>query len=179
MKKIIVMMGLLLPALLFAQEKYIIRGKIGKVSAPSKVFLYYQQLPDYAWIEDSVVLDNGVFEFKGTANYPVEASLHLRRMGEDIYGKAPDEFCTIYIENGSITITGDSLTNAVVKGGMENRNHQQLKSMLKPVKDKRWQLYGDHLAAAVYREKLIQLEAEERAVSVSYTHLTLPTKRIV
>ena len=160
------MMGMLLPALLFAQERYVIKGKIGKVSAPAKVFLYYQQLPDYAWIEDSAVLNNGAFEFKGTANYPVEATVTLRRSGKVAYGK--DESCTIFIENGVITIKGDSLPNAMVKGGMENRNHQQLKAMLKPVKDKRWQVYGDHLAAAVYREKLMQLEVEEKAVYAEF-----------
>jgi len=168
MKKSLVMMGMLLPAMLFAQEKYVIKGKIGKVSAPAKVFLYYQQLPDYAWIEDSAVLNNSVFEFKGRANYPVEASIHLRRDGQRFFGKGPDEFCTIFIENGTITITGDSLPTAIVKGGIENRNHQQLKSMLKPVKDKRWQVYGDHLALEVYREKLMQLEAEERAVYAQF-----------
>jgi len=166
MKKSLVMMGMLLPAMLFAQEKYVIKGKIGNVSAPAKVFLYYQQLPDYAWIEDSAVLNNGVFEFKGMANYPVEASLHLRRNGKRAFG--PDEFRTIYIENGVITITGDSLPNAVVKGGIENRNHQQLTAMLKPVKDKKWQVYGDHLTPEVYREKIMQVEAEERAVYAQF-----------
>lgn len=162
MKKIIVMMGLLFPALLLAQEKYVIKGKISQLSAPAKVFLYYQQLPDYAWIEDSAALNNGAFEFKGIANYPVEATVTLRRNGKVAYGK--DESCTIFIENGVITIKGDSLPNATVKGGIENRNQQQLKSMLKPVKDKRWQVYGDHLAQDVYKEKLVQLEAEERGV---------------
>jgi len=166
MKKSLVMMGMLLPLLLFAQEKFVIKGKMGQLGAPAKVFLYYQQLPDYAWIEDSAVLNNGAFEFKGTANYPVEATVTLRRNGKVAYGK--DESCTIFIENGVITIKGDSLPNATVKGGIENRNHQQLKSMLKPVKDKRWKVYGDHLAMEVYREKLMQLEAEEKAVYAQF-----------
>jgi peroxiredoxin len=160
------MMGMLLPAMLFAQEKYVIKGKIGQLSAPAKVFLYYQQLPDYTWIEDSAVLNNGVFEFKGMANYPVEASIHLRRNGKRFL--RPDEFCTIFIENGMITITGDSLPTAIVKGGIENRNHQLLTAMLKPVKDKRWQVYGDHLTAAVYKEKVMQVETEERAVYAQF-----------
>jgi len=166
MKMSMIMMGMLLPALLFAQEKYVIKGKIGKVSAPAKIYLSYQQLPDYAWIEDSAVLNNGAFEFKGTANYPVEATLTLRRNGKVAYGK--DESCTIFIENGVITITGDSLPNAVVKGGIENRNHQQLKSMLKPVKEKIWQLYHDTISREAYREKKMQLEAEERAVYTQF-----------
>jgi peroxiredoxin len=166
MKKIIVMMGLLLPALLFAQEKYVIKGKIGQVRAPAKVFLYYQQLPDYAWIEDSAVLNNGAFEFKGTANYPVEATVTLRRSGKVVYGK--DESCTIFIENEIITISGDSLPNAVVKGGIENRNHQQLTAMLKSVKDRRWQLYHEHVTREEYGAKMSQLNAEEKSVYAQF-----------
>jgi len=166
MKKIIAMMGMLLPAMLFAQEKYVIKGKIGKVSAPAKVFLYYQQLPDYAWIEDSAVLNNGDFEFKGTANYPVEATLTLRRSGKVAYGK--DESCTIFIENGVITIKGDSLPNATVKGGKENNSYQLLTTMLKPVKDRRWQLYHEHFSREAYGAKMSQLNEEEKAVYAQF-----------
>jgi peroxiredoxin len=166
MKKIIVMMGMLLPLIVAAQEKYVIKGKIGNVSAPAKIYLSYQQLPDYAWIEDSAVLNNGVFEFKGSANYPVEASIHLRRNGKRFFG--PDEFCTIFIENGMITITGDSLPTAIVKGGIENRNHQQLKSMLKSVKDRRWQLYHEHITKEEYGARMSQLNEEEKAVYAQF-----------
>jgi hypothetical protein len=166
MKKIIVMLGMLLPLIMAAQEKFVIKGKIGQVSAPAKVFLYYQQLPDYAWIEDSTVLNNGSFEFKGTANYPVEATLTLRRNGKVVYGK--DESCTIFIENGIITISGDSLPNAVVKGGIENRNHQQLNSMLKSVKDRRWQLYHEHITKEEYGARMSQLNEEEKVVYAQF-----------
>jgi peroxiredoxin len=166
MKKIIVMMGMLLPLIVAAQEKYVIKGKIGNVSAPAKIYLSYQQLPDYAWIEDSAVLNNGVFEFKGSANYPVEASIHLRRNGKRFFG--PDEFCTIFIENGMITITGDSLPTAIVKGGIENSNHQQLKSMLKSVKDRRWQLYHEHITKEEYGARMSQLNEEEKAVYAQF-----------
>jgi thiol-disulfide isomerase/thioredoxin len=166
MKKIIVMMGMLLPALLFAQEKFVIKGKIGQVSAPAKVFLNYQQLPDYAWIDDSAVLNNGAFEFKGTANYPVEATLTLRRNGKVAYGK--DESCSIFIENGVVTVKGDSLPNATVKGGKENNSHQQVTAMLKPVKDRRWQLYHEHISIEEYRAKMAQLNEEEKAVYAQF-----------
>lgn len=160
------MLVMLVPSLLFAQEKFVIKGKMGQLGAPARVFLYYQQLPDYAWIEDSAVLNNGAFEFKGTANYPVEATVTLRRSGKVAYGK--DESCTIFIENGVITIAGDSLPHAVVKGGIENRNHQQLKSMLKSVKDRRWQLYHEHITGEEYRAKMSQLNAEEKAVYAQF-----------
>ena len=160
------MMGMLLPSLLFAQEKFVIKGKMGQLSAPAKVFLNYQQLPDYAWIDDSAVVNNGVFEFKGTANYPVEASLTLRRNGKVAYGK--DESCSIFIENGVITITGDSLPNATVKGGKENNSYQQLTAMLKSVKDKRWQLYHEHISKEEYGAKMSQLNEEEKAVYAQF-----------
>src|SRR5579859_2005993 len=139
MKKVTVPTALLLPLILFAQEKYIIKGKLGHLNAPAKIFLSYQTLPDYTEVEDSAILHNGKFEFKGSTRYPVEATMHLRRKGEGFYTNRGDEMRFLYIENGVITITGDSLPDAMVKGGIENNSYQQLQALLKPVKVREWQ----------------------------------------
>jgi thiol-disulfide isomerase/thioredoxin len=152
MKKAIVTMGLLLPLILFAQEKFVIKGRLGNLDAPAKIYLFYQQLPDFTEVADSAVLRNGAFEFKGTTKYPVEASLHLRRKGEGYYNGA-DECCFLYIENGVITVTGDSLHQATVKGGMENNNYQQLQTLLKPTRDGKLAFYRQQ--AAIPRDQLV------------------------
>lgn len=177
MKKFIVTTVVLFPLILFAQEKFVIKGKLGNLNAPAKIYLYYQQLPDYSEASDSVVLSNGRFEFKGTTKYPVEASLHLRRKGEGYYAvKGVEEMRSFYIENGVVTITGDSLSNALVKGGMENSNFQQLQALLAPVKDKKSEFYrqvaalprSQQFTKEGYQEKKSQLLAEERAVYTQF-----------
>ncbi|HSC39537.1 MAG TPA: TlpA disulfide reductase family protein, partial [Chitinophagaceae bacterium] len=85
------------------------------------------------------VLLDGAFEFKGDVPCPTEASVHLRRKGQTFFTPGVNEFKTFYLENGTVTITGDSMQTAIVKGGMENRNYRDLQDMLQPVHDEFWQ----------------------------------------
>ena len=163
MKRMIIATALLLPTLLFAQEKYVIKGKIGQLNAPAKVYLSYQQLPDFSFVTDSAVLNNGSFELKGVTKYPVEGTLYMRRKGESLNTNGQNEMRHFYVENGVITIIGDSLTNAIVKGDTENSNYQDLQALLKPVKEKKLAFYGQRFTKEAYQEKAAQLEAEERA----------------
>ena len=162
MKKRIVTTALLLPMVIFAQEKYVIKGTIGHLNAPAKIFLWYQQLPDFAEVTDSAVLNNGAFEFKGTTKYPVEATLSIRRKGYFVNGENETRY--LYIENGIITVTGDSLIPAIVKGGIENSNYQALQALLKPVKEAKAELYRQRPTNEAYQEKASRLRAEEKAV---------------
>jgi peroxiredoxin len=164
MKKIIVAAGLLLPLLSFAQEQFIIKGKIGHLNAPAKAFLFYWQPPGFTQILDSAVLINGEFEFKGTVPYSLEATLHLRRDGRGYYGNGYDELRSFYLENGAITITGDSLPHAIVTGGVENKNYQQLQQLLQPSKEGRMQFYREQAA----------LPLEQRLKGEAYTKQVLP-----
>jgi len=175
MKKVIATAALFLPLILFAQVNFVIKGKIGHLNAPAKVFLYYQTLPDFIEVSDSAVLSNGEFTFKGSTNYPVEASLYLRRKGERSYSNGGDEMRFFYIENGVITIAGDSLSNAIVKGGVENSNYHQLQALLKPVKDRKREFelgqatpHSQQMTVEVVREKRAQLLEEEKAVYAEF-----------
>jgi peroxiredoxin len=168
MKKTMIMMGMLLPLALMAQVKYVIKGRLGNLSAPAKIYLSYQQLPDYSFIDDSAVLNNGRFEFKGTANFPVEATLYLRRKGEPLNANGQHEILYLFIENGVVTITGDSLHTAMVKGGIENRNYQQYRALLKPVKDKKWQLYTAKVSRDEYNERAKEIMVAEKAVNAQF-----------
>jgi len=168
MKGVIIATALLLPMLVFAQEKFVIKGKIGHLNAPAKVFLTYQQLPDYSEVTDSVVLNNGSFEFKGVTQYPVEGSLYMRRKGENFFVNGQYETRDFYIENGVTTIAGDSLNNAMIKGGIENSNYQDLQTLLKPVKDRRAAFYRQQLTKEAYHEQALQLETDEKAVYAQF-----------
>jgi len=55
MKKLILFMLAIAPAVTFAQENYVIKGKVGAVSAPSKIFLTYRA--DGKTISDSNLVD--------------------------------------------------------------------------------------------------------------------------
>jgi len=166
MKKRIITTALLLPLVVFAQEKYVIKGAIGHLNAPAKVFLWYQQLPDFAEVTDSAVLSNGSFEFKGATQYPVEATLCIRRNGHFVNGE--NEIRYLYVENGVITVTGDSLIHAMVKGGIENSHYQALQALLKPVKERKAALYRQRPTQEGYQEKASRFRAEEKAVYTQF-----------
>jgi thiol-disulfide isomerase/thioredoxin len=176
MKKPIVAIALLLPLFLSAQEKFVIKGKIGSLNAPARAFLFYWRPPGFTVVMDSAVLVNGVFEFKSSVPYPLEATLHLRRNGEGYYAKGPDEMRSFYLENGTITITGDSLSNATLKAGVENTHYRQLQTLLQPVRNKSRQFYRDQyalpkdqrLAGDALKEKALQFQAEERAAYAQF-----------
>lgn len=168
MKNLIVTTALLLPMVVFAQEKFVIKGKIGHLNAPAKVFLTYQQLPDYSEVTDSAVLNDGAFEFKGVTPYPVEGSLYMRRKGENVMTNGQHEMRSFFIENGITAITGDSLNDATVKGGFENSYYQDLQTRLRPVKERRLILYGQRLTKEAWQEQALQLEADEKAVYAQF-----------
>lgn len=135
MKKIITAAILSLPLFASAQVKFIVRGKIGHLDAPAKVFIFYfrPEGADFTQVLDSTVLNDGNFEFKGDIPTPLEAHVHLRRKGETFFAPRVNEFKSLYLENGVVTITGDSMPTSVVKGGIENRNYRDLQDMLAPI----------------------------------------------
>lgn len=176
MKKWIIIVSLFLPYLLPAQEKFVIKGNIGNLNAPARAFLFYWRPPGFTVVMDSAVLVNGAFEFTGSVPYPLEAVVHLRRNGDGYYAKGVDELCLFYLENGAITITGDSLFGATVKGSIENRNHRELQALLQPLRNRSRQFYSDQyalpkeqrLAADAMKEKAWQFQADEKAAYAQF-----------
>lgn len=78
MKKHLLGFLLLAPGLAFAQATYpfAVKGKLGQLSAPAKIYLMRGPEP-----LDSATLKNGRFELKGTTNWPSSAELILERQG--------------------------------------------------------------------------------------------------
>ncbi len=117
-----------------AQVNYVIKGKIGNLNMPAKMFLSYWTGSGYS--NDSADIKNGVFTFRGTFDYPEEARLQLRRTVDQ---KNLVEVRSFYLENGTIEVNGDSIRNSTVKGGQVNKDYEELQAALHPVRVKSWE----------------------------------------
>jgi len=135
MKKLVLIALATLPALAFAQTiKYSITGNVSSTyNAPAKVYLEYRL--DKKTIKDSVVLLNGKFQFAGTivSADPIDGYLVLNPKGT---GPNTDDYKTVYLETGAITITSpDSLNNAKVEGTKLNAYNAEYEALMKPIND--------------------------------------------
>ncbi|WP_242581756.1 TlpA disulfide reductase family protein [Hymenobacter telluris] len=126
------LLGLLLvaPWLAQAQTPFTVKGTIGKLNAPAKIYLFRGMEP-----ADSATLKNGTFEFKGTTDIPKPASLVVKRNGKpDNNMFRQNDEARIYLEPSTIVVTtSDSLKNATVKGGSINADHQRFVASSKPL----------------------------------------------
>ena len=137
MKKLILSATLLLPLATFAQDGYTLKGKIGALNAPAKIYLQYRT--EKAVIIDSAELKNGAFEFKGQVAGPANAQLVLKHSVAPVQPekRAAIDGSSFYLENKSMVITApDSIKNATIKGSPLNDDNAKLKAMLKPVTNK-------------------------------------------
>jgi len=135
MKKTILAILLLAPMSLFAQKgEYTVKGEVGKLNAPAKVYLAYRTATDN--IADSSAIVNGKFEFKGTVNAPVKAVLVINYTGSGMRSRTAAQL-PIYLETGVINVTSpDSLKNATVSGSKINADNDLYMKALKPSENK-------------------------------------------
>jgi peroxiredoxin len=147
---------------------YLIKGKIGQYSAPAKVYLM-------AGLQctDSVTLDKGRFQLKGTTSYPQTATLVLERQGrlqsgwrEMMFGgkmrrayiESPDRL-RLFLEPGPVVLTGtDSLRTARLTGGALTADYQQLAKVLLPLSAK---------------QKVVKSQAQFEALNKEYAQTQL------
>lgn len=107
----------IVPAICLAQSPdFTIRGKIGNLNAPAKIYIDYSA--DGGGGQDSAILKNGAFEFSGTIGGNAYARIALAHEG-DGKEKAIYTGDVIYIHFGQedlVMNSRDSLSNAVVTG---------------------------------------------------------------
>src|SRR6187402_327038 len=126
----ILLLGIVLPSIVNAQgNRYVLSGKIGRVSAPAKAYLC---MGDDI---DSVVIHNGAFQFSGVIDEPKAAYLLINKRGTGIFagqiGSMPYSLY-LYIEPGKLSVKSpDSINNAVVQGGPMNADYTRIKAQLK------------------------------------------------
>ncbi|HEY9258099.1 TlpA disulfide reductase family protein [Chitinophaga sp.] len=175
MKHILMTMLAALPATLFAQDgAFVLKGKIGTLDAPAKLFLTYRANGEV--IRDSAALQQGAFEFKGKITDPVKATLMLRHTAPTNMMSYKSDMLAVYLEKGTITLSAtDSVYNAVVKGSRLNDDQQRLQAKLKNISAQRDQLTADYIAASeetrksdgfkkAYDDKSKALRAEEKNI---------------
>jgi len=125
------------PAVLFAQEKYTINGKVASINPPSKIYLTYRS--EGKAVTDSSSVVKGVFAFTGEVKDITPATLLVDYKGVGITNidrKTKQDILSIYLVNGTTKVSGaDSLADAKVSGTKVNVDNQAYKAFLKPVND--------------------------------------------
>ena len=165
---------LLAPGLALAQTPapttypYVIKGKLGRLNAPAKVYLLSGIEPS-----DSATLRQGQFELKGNTPFPHSATLVLERQGRlrsgwqnkmydgkmrQVYVESPDRI-RLFLEPGLVVVTSaDSARTARVTGAPLNADLQRLDEQLKPAiaklkaatSQEQYQAIGKEYAQAYY-----------------------------
>lgn len=98
-------------------NRFIIKGRIGLLDAPAKMYLRYSSNKESH--RDSVILKQGMFQFSGTIEEPVMASLFLSTNGKPI--QWPYDELMFYIDTGTVVISSaDSVKHAMIKGSRLN-----------------------------------------------------------
>jgi hypothetical protein len=129
---------LLLPALAVAQAPgpYVVKGQVGHLNAPAKIYLVYGPQ-----VLDSATLRNGQFELRGSNGWPHSAELVLERQGHlregvrnGLYHRSSPERVSLFISPEPVTVTtADSLSKARLQGGPQLAAYQRLDATLKAV----------------------------------------------
>jgi len=138
MKKIFFLIIALLPLAVMAQteDTFLIRGKIGNLSAPAKAYLLYQYGANK--VLDSAEMTAGSFDFSGKITGPVSGAMVIDHKGvgfEKLDSTA--DVLSIYIDKGEFSISGtDSVKKAKITGSKINDDSQNLKALLEPVNEK-------------------------------------------
>src|SRR5476651_1085874 len=101
MKNVLITIMAGLPALAFAQSPFTVKGKVGSLGAPSKIFLQYRA--DGKTILDSTVAVNGAFTFSGTIKDITSASVVYDPTGNGLAKldrKTRTDVVSIYLAEG-------------------------------------------------------------------------------
>jgi peroxiredoxin len=155
MKKIILSALAFIPAMLFAQEKYVITAKVGSVNAPAKAFLTYRE--GSQTITDSTTISNGIFVFTGETKDITRANLLIDYKGVGITNldrKVKQDALSIYLVNGKTIIkSADSLSKATVSGTKVNEDNQKYIAFTKPVADAELALNKEYYAASKEKQQ--------------------------
>jgi thiol-disulfide isomerase/thioredoxin len=125
---------LTLPAL--AQTDFQIRGKIGKLPAPAKVYIGYNA--DGKTIYDSAFVENGTFHIRQQVPYPVNALLTVSRDGERKAFFNGNDIAHIYIEPGSIIwlISDENIANFDYSGSKSQDDYKAYLAFTADVQNK-------------------------------------------
>lgn len=137
MKKLLIGAICLLPLASVAQSPFVVAGKVGKLKAPAKAYLSYRS--GSTMVTDSVTLNNGSFEFKGNAEYPLSATLRVKHdatpVDPDPKKRTPNDAVSFYLDKAVMVTATDSIKHAKLSGSKVNDDNAKYKALLKPIDD--------------------------------------------
>jgi peroxiredoxin len=160
MKKLLI--PLLFPITLSAQSTFTLKGQIGHLNAPKKLYLTYRQAGKE--LRDTTTFKDGYYEFKGTVSEPADAMLILDH--DSVPEKNGQDILFFYIEKGTITLNGkDSLATAIFTTGPLNLDNQEYKNKLKPIRDRQSALYAEYYATPVTTRETDEFQKHLQEIS--------------
>lgn len=130
MKKTILSFCLAMPLLAAAQTGYVISGEVKELKEPAVAYLDYGRGADA--VRDSVTINKGKFQFKGSVPNPLQAFVAVKRSSD--MSKRNADYIPFFLENSRITLTTtDSIKNAIVKGSVSNKENEEMETAIKPL----------------------------------------------
>ncbi|PSL47575.1 peroxiredoxin [Chitinophaga niastensis] len=180
MKKTMIGAAMLLPAILFAQDKkaastgkpFTIQGSVSQQKTPATIYLRMRKGGES--VVDSAQVKDGKFTFTGSLEEPNMASLMLVQKGAEKPMSMGRDMLAVFLDKGTINInTTDSISKATVSGSKANDDYKKLNEQLKDVNEK-----GAVLQKA-YRE-LSKNKDEEgiKKLEAQYDSLDVEEKKI-
>ena len=137
MRLLLVSVFCVFTTILFSQtpDSYVIDGKVGSLSNPAKIFLVYRDVRNQIQ-EDSCIMDNGKFNFKGDIEYPFLVHLYLAPDG-DRNKITPQNALSFYLDAGNIEIRSEQeLWNASITGSHTQDLNREFQESLIPIQQK-------------------------------------------
>ncbi|MCF0040373.1 TlpA disulfide reductase family protein [Dyadobacter fanqingshengii] len=124
----------MLQGMVYGQDHtFIIKGKMDPARKQEKVHIWYPDPTNLVGVKDSAVIKDGNFVIKGTFKIPGKAIMYTKPDYGDI---------ELYIEPDTILVNSTgSLSEVIVSGGQLNKDFGQLAKMLKPISEKRTEIY--------------------------------------
>ena len=138
-KGILTILGVI-PAMLFAQEDFTLNGKINSIPDGAKVFFQYQD--NGRMLIDSTSVTGGTFKYQGTVAQPAQAVLILAENGEtlsDLQAIATSgqqvETNALYFSKGVIHLEGESFSGATARGNAINDDYAKYHNQLSVINE--------------------------------------------
>src|SRR5690606_311530 len=109
MKKLVWLLMGFLPAVLFGQEEFTIKGKVAGLPSSAKIYIQYET--EGSQMIDSAKITDGQFTFHGIVQEPAQAYLVLSREGESFRDLVYPEVNIVYLSKGVIHFAGEEFAN--------------------------------------------------------------------
>lgn len=150
MKKLLFLLLCSIFMMNIASAQFNISGKLTGLNKEIIVFLMYGKGENFHL--DSTITKDKCFTFLGTIKEPIEARLFIKESATALYKKKNENSRNLYLENGLITVNGETLKSAMVKGGEAQQDFNLLQLNLTAI-NKQSDAYYEQLDTAADKVK--------------------------